>query len=236
MEERNLRLVSSVLCFVLSGICLYGSEFVVTKFNVVFQEDFNSFRGTLGTMPAGWVVSTNGSTILTTTNDFRGVDPGGVIPGGCYAWNVGTNAQGIDYALGVQPTADSFTPGFFMVVVSNATKAAIKEISLSYEVVCFNNADRSSSLDLEMSLDGISFVKINELAFLSPQTHSSNAVWDRSAYSCKMVLPRALKNEQCLWLRWYGDDSGGSGSRDEYGIDNFKILFHCISGTLLSIH
>ncbi|MDD4873137.1 MAG: hypothetical protein PHR77_21500 [Kiritimatiellae bacterium] len=204
---------------------------MVTHVNVTFLENFNEFRGTLDSLPVGWAVSVNGSTILNVTNDFNGVHSGGVTAGGCYAWMLNSG----DYALGYQPITEEFTPGFFMVVVSNATESAVKECYISYEVVCLNNADRSSSLDLEMSFDGVSFSRVNELTFVSPLARDVDAVWQRSLRSCCLMLPQPLSSGHSIWFRWYGDDVAGSSSRDEYGIDNFMITFRFRRGMLIKI-
>jgi hypothetical protein len=208
-----------------------GSEFVVTRSNVLFVEDFNGFRGILATLPAGFSVSLDGTNVLGTTNDFHGVHPGGVTAGGCYAWNTGSN----DHALGYQPTSDEFTPGFFMAVISNATGKTVSEISVSYEVVCLNNADRASTLDLEMGMDGIFFKKVTGMSFASPLVQDKPAAWMRSVFSCRLRFASPLGAGQCVWLRWKGDDAGGSSSRDEYGIDNLRIILYYPVGTVITI-
>jgi hypothetical protein len=210
---------------------LYGTELVVTQVNIAFSENFNGFRGSLDTLPTGWDISINGSTIATTTNDFNGVHSGGVTAGGCYGWIL----AGGDYALGYQPTTEEFTPGFFMTTVSNATHHIVKECSISYEVVCLNNADRSSSLDLEVSYDGVSFTRLGEMTFVSSQLHDEGAAWQHFLRSGRIVFIQPLSPGKCIWFRWYGDDAAGSSSRDEYGIDNFTVIFHYRSGMFITI-
>lgn len=213
-------------------LSLYGEEPAILQMNVAFEENFNSFKGTLDSLPAGFSVSFDNTNIMVTTEDFLGISTGGETTGGCYAWNIGSG----DYALGCQPTATKFTPGFFMVTISNGTMLAVNEISISYDVVCLNNADRSSSLNLDMSLDGSLFGMVEGMSFVSPATQDHPASWVRSSLSCNIRLKEPVGISQRIWLRWNVDDAAGSSSRDEYGIDNLKVVLHCRKGMVIKIY
>lgn len=223
-----------VCCIVLLLNCLnlYGEDMTVTNLNLACEENFNNFAGTMTTLPAGMGVSIDGTNVIAVTNDFRGISDGGEVTGGCYAWDTGEG----DMALGCQPTESKFSPGFFIAIVSNGTGTGINEISVSYDVVCLNNADRSSSLAFEVSLDGVSFRRMDEMTFVSPAGQSDVSAWVRTTYSRDLCLENKLMDGQQIWLRWYLDDAGGSSSRDEYGIDNLRIVFHHRAGTVIAIY
>jgi len=213
-------------------VFVFGSEITVSQAGLPCVETFNGFRGTYETLPAGFSVSLDSTNLLAATNnDFHGVHAGGVTAGGCYAWNLGNG----DYALGYQPTESEYTPGFFLAVVSNATKAAVHELDISYDIVCLNNADRSSSLDFEISYDCKLFSRHAVMAFVSVQAHDDAGSWVRVSRSCHIVFPNPVAAGGCIWLRWYGDDAGGTSSRDEFGIDNLKIILHRKAGMVISI-
>lgn len=230
-EAEGVMVIFLVIFLVTLCSTAQGGEMVVQQVNVAVQEDFNSFRGSMETLPVGWDVSSDGSAIMGAGAGFRGVSTGAVTAAGCYAWALGDG----NFGLGCQPTADAFTPGFFIVAVSNSTGMAVGELSISYDVVCRNDQDRSSCLELELSLDGVTFDRVQQLTFVSTQPRDTNAVWQTSVRSCRMVLAKALVPGGCLWLRWFGNDVAGSGSRDEVGIDNLRLIFHYTWGTVICI-
>jgi hypothetical protein len=217
----------------LGSVC--GGELRVETAGFPHVEGFNTFTGTWCSLPQGWYVSKDGTNAMDSgDDDFRGVDDGGVTAGGCYAWQVEPANVASNHALGYQPTSDEFTPGHFGVVVSNATGGDIRSITVCYDVVCLNNADRSSGLDLDLSVDGTNYVRLGAFTYATPALHDANA-WTTVGRSGKILLPRPCGPGKLLWLRWVGDDAGGSGSRDEYGIDNVGIACHRPEGTVIAI-
>ncbi len=214
--------MSRIFCSVLllTTLILYGDEMRVSGLNIACEEDFDGFNGTLAALPDGFSVSADGTNVLTSTNDFRGISDGGESTGGCYAWD----------------TEPKFSPGFFMLNVLNASGSGVNEISISYDVVCLNNADRSSSLVFEASLDGISFFAIDGMTFVSPAAKDEHAAWARTPFACDLCLQERIAHGRQIWFRWYLDDAGGSSSRDEYGIDNVRIVFHHRAGTVIAIY
>jgi hypothetical protein len=138
-------------------------------------------------------------------------------------------------ALGCQPIENKFTPGFFMVILSNATGGTVKSVSVRFEAVCRNDQDRSSSLDLMYSSDGTQYVAVAGCSYVSPEGGDEADRWEKTLLACRFRLEQALSPGACLWLKWRLDDAGGSGSRDEYGIDNLAVTFHAPEGTVISV-
>ena len=233
MEGRELRRLLMMGMFLLFSGVVHASDMVVDRIRVPVLEDFDGFEGTCEFLPDGFAVSKDGSNLLTEADsgDFKTSHAGGTSEGACRPWNLGNG----DLALGYQPTSDEFTPGFFVVSVSNATGRAVKRISISYEVVCFNNENRSSSLDFEYSLDGLRFIRVRELRYVSPEAEDPDVSWETSMRSIGLELSDSLANGACIWLRWYGDDMGGGGSRDEYGINNLSVIFLEGKGTVVVV-
>ena len=221
---------TTILCLALRTAG--GNEFVLTQLDVPVDESFDEFRGTLTTLPEGFSVSEKTNVPMEEGDvDFRGVSPGGVITGGCYAWAVAPD----DYALGFQPTDNKFTPGYFMVVASNATGSSLSSLALSYDIVFLNDQDRSSTLDLDVSLDGSVFSRIQEAAFCTPQARETPASWKQCARSVRVRFGGPLSPGAKVWIRWKGNDGGGSGSRDEYRINNFRIVPYGSDGTVMTV-
>lgn len=204
----------------------------VESLNRCFIEDFSRFCGTFDSLPAGFGVSSNGLDLMKAgDNGFRGSSTGGVQTGGCYAWMTGNG----DIALGCQPTEDKFTPGFFRVGISNATGWTVKSVVVNFDFVYLNNENRSSSLELQYSRDGEHFAAVPGGFCVSPAIADGSNAWARTAVSCGFRLKSDLLPAKKLWLRWHLNDAGGSGSRDEYGIDNFGISFRAPPGTVITL-
>jgi hypothetical protein len=209
-----------------------GTDLVLTRLDFVHEENFDEFRGTFDSLPTGFAVSKNAKSLMGEgEQDFRRISAGNVSAGGCYAWDTSCG----DYALGYQPTEDEFTPGYFLVVASNATGAAIRNLSVGYDVVFLNNADRSSGLDVELSLNGTNFSRIAEASFVSPQKRGERVSWGKSTRSLQVRFARLVLPGEKIWIRWWGEDKGGGGSRDEYGIDHIRITPRGPDGTVLSL-
>ncbi|MBN2300880.1 MAG: hypothetical protein JXN60_00055 [Lentisphaerae bacterium] len=218
-------------CLVLNKVV--GSELTLTGMCKVKLEDFNSFLGTYESMPTGFAVSKDGSILLCDTNtaDFRGVHSGGTVEGACLAWNLSDG----DHALGYQPTEDEFTPGFFLLAISNCTGQTIARLDVSYDVVFYNNEDRSSYLQLEYSSDGKTFTTIGSSHCTTPLEADIAPAWSNCCYLLHVVCSQAVSAGSCMWLRWYGDDNAGTGRRDEYGINNVTVTPRPVCGTVISV-
>jgi hypothetical protein len=209
-----------------------ASEWPIPKLGLAIEQNLNSFEGTFATLPSGFAVSKDAVNIMTSDDeDFRGIKDPAATTGGCYAWKLADN----NYSLGYQPTADEFTPGFFLAVVSNTTGHAVREMTVSYTVVCRNNENRSASIDLQYSLDGTSYDTIAAARFVSPEEEDSTPLWEQSSRTCVLNPPTPLGDGTCVWFRWYVDDLAGTGSRDEIGIDNVHITFHPPKGTVIFV-
>jgi hypothetical protein len=229
MNKKTLTIIFLLLAMRMGSA---GDDFEISAVGGKFGTDFNCFTGTFTSLPAGFAVSSSGLSLMDTSEQgYMGVSTGGVTTGGCYAWMLDNN----DMAMGCQPTADKFTPGFFMVSVSNATGKVVKSISVKFDVVCLNNEDRSSSLNLFYSCDGTQFVAVAGCSYISPAAESSAITWEKTPLSGRFWLKPSLQPGGRLWLRWYLHDAGGSGSRDEYGIDNLAITLHEPDGTVISV-
>ena len=213
---------------------VWAADMVITNRGKPVCENFNDFEGTFESLPPEFAVSKDGSNCLTAADsaDFKPPHSGGTTEGACRPWKLSSG----NHALGYQPTSTEFTPGFFMATISNATGEAVALVEVSYEIVCYNNENRSSSLDFEYSRDGIVFSRIAAAAYTSPEREDNPAHWTITGRSVAIHLRKQpLVAGGRLWLRWYGDDNGGAGSRDEYGIDNVEVVLRSRRGTVITV-
>jgi hypothetical protein len=229
-----MKTVSYLVSFVVAVATVHASDMPIPKMGKAVCESFDTFAGTFESLPPGIAVSNTGSNCLTAadSDDFKSPHPGGTAEGACRPWDLGNG----DHALGYQPTASEFTPGFFMLTISNAAAEAGGVVEVSYEIVCLNNENRSSRLDFEYSRDGVAFTAVRAAAYASPREEDSPAHWTVTKRSVGIRLRPALEPGQRFWFKWRGDDNGGSGSRDEYGINNVCVILKGRKGTVISVH
>lgn len=214
----------------------FAGDLIISSPGKKLTANFDAFQGTFETLPEGFSVSTNGYSPMSYDHpDFRGIKIKPQTTGGCYAWELGSG----DYALGCQPTLEDFTPGWFMLSISNACNTTIREITIAYDVVCRNDEDRSSIVTFEYCTDNMANSaaanKIYQFDFISPELGDTETGWTTNALSSRIKLAKVLPIGSILRCIWKFDDYSGSGSRDEFGINNFSIIFHKPNATSIAI-
>jgi len=165
-----------------------------------------------------------------TTGDFaRGTDPDsphdGVGSGGVYGFEVSSG----NHALGVQPTGSDFSPGTFTLRLQNDTGQTIDGFELNYDILAYNNENRSSSFNFSWSADDASYTAVPALDFVSPAAEGApgTEAWATAARSATLS-GLSIADGSFFYLQWLGDDAGGSGSRDEIALDNIAITASAI--------
>ena len=154
-----------------------------------------------------------------TSGDFaRGTSTGGVTTGGLYAFEVSSGNK----ALGIQPGGSDWTPGSITLKVVNTSNGTINDIDLSYLVYVRNDQNRSSSFNFSYSTDGNTFQSVSSLNLTSSANAASNPAWQQTTKSISLNNLGLAPNAD-FYLRWTGGDAGGSGSRDEFAIDNISL-------------
>lgn len=155
-----------------------------------------------------------------STGDFaNGQSTGQSSSGGLYAFEVSSK----NYALGVQPTGSDFNPGAIILKVVNATGSAITELNIFYKIYVFNDQNRSNSFNFSYSLDNSSYTNLTDLNFASTEIADVSPQW--KGYG-KVVTLNSLNvaNNDAIYLKWFGEDISGSGSRDEFALDDITVV------------
>jgi len=164
----------------------------------------------------------DGSSVFGGTNligDFaRSTSFGNVITGGFYAFEVSLGNR----AFGFQPGSSDFTPGSVTLRLQNQTGTTIETLRLSYTVYVRNDQGRSNNVNFSYSADNISFTQQPLLEIISPIAADGSPQWVAHTYTV-IVGMEALANNDFYYLRWDSDDNGGSGSRDEFAIDDIQL-------------
>lgn len=219
-----------------AGVALLFLALILPIAAAVTPVDFNDFRGQgFSPLPLPgqldsdyWRVtglSDGNGTFGGThdTGDFaRGLHNGGTGTGGVYAFDLYSAPNITDTILGVQPTTDDFTPGAFTLRLQNTTGSTLDQVYVAYEIWTRNDQPRSNSLNFAYSKDDSVYTSVAALDFTTPLTADPSPFW--SPVTRTVTLSGlGLANGAYLYLRWQGDDVGGSGSRDEYGIDDVVV-------------
>ena len=153
------------------------------------------------------------------SNDFaRGQSNGGSGTGGLYSFEVATN----NYALGVQPTGGDWTPGAICLKVDNDKLNAVDEVTIDFKVYIYNDQNRANSFDFAYSIDNVNFIDLPNASITSPGSSDSNPSWIANDMQVQ-IENLGLNPNQSLFLKWTGADQSGSGSRDEFAVDDISI-------------
>lgn len=231
--EKISAVVIAVLLF--TAISVNSYALTVDTLNTAFVEDFNDFSGT-GFMPnpvAGqldsddWRVTglSDGDSAFGDSNasgDFaRGQSAGGVGTGGIYAFDV-DNDSGENYAVGVQPGGSDFTPGSLRLSLFNSTGYNLTSLLIEYDFFVYNDKSRSNSFNFAYSSDDNAYVDVAAADFSSTAAADASPQWTMYSRNINIDNLDILETNN-FYLRWSGNDVSGSGSRDEFALDNLRI-------------
>ncbi|MCC5924642.1 MAG: T9SS type A sorting domain-containing protein [Crocinitomicaceae bacterium] len=224
-----MKIFTLLLSVIFTGIVY--TQVSINDFTTNVNVEFSSFTGSgFSPSPGPGMLSSNEWEVLGSSDGnllfgdtqtggqfARGVSNGGVTTGGIYAFNYGTGI-----AFGFQATGTAFTPGAFTLKLQNNTGAPIQDLTLSYEIWVLNDQNRSNSFNFEHGNDNINFQQEGTLNFVSEAPADPSPAWE--------LVPRNITLENVYiadgdfyFLRWTTNDVGGSGSRDEFGVNNIII-------------
>jgi hypothetical protein len=172
-----------------------------------------------------------GTSRTTASTDYtRGSSNGGVSTGGVYAFNTTTG----NASLGFQPGGSDWAPGTVTLKIQNQTGALINAIDMAYKLYVLNDQGRSSSFNCSWSTDNTNFTDLVSLNYTSPATADAAPAWnlnERSATISNLsIAPGAF-----FYLRWSGADAGGTGTRDEFALDDIAVTLISSSPVTLPV-
>ncbi|HET8839392.1 MAG TPA: T9SS type A sorting domain-containing protein [Flavobacteriaceae bacterium] len=162
------------------------------------------------------------SRIVQNEDLTQNTSTGGVGTGGIYAFVVGSSV-----CLGIQSTGPDFTPGNIVLRLQNKTGDAITEFQVSYDIFNRNDENRSNSFNLNYSADGLNYTNAS-VDFSSPVTASNFPYWKKNSKNAS-ITGISVATDAYFYLQWLGDDLSGSGSRDEFGLDNISVIANPVS-------
>ncbi|MEM6295893.1 MAG: inositol monophosphatase family protein [Myxococcota bacterium] len=168
-----------------------------------------------------------------TTGDFaRGVSEGGLTQGGLYAFDPGNDLS--TFALGAQPTGADFAPGAFVLRLENGAGGVLNRVEISSSVFVYNDEGRSSSIVVEVSSDGMTWLPTG-VGVETPADEDAEPMWvGADLVDTGDML--AVGPGEFLYVRWLVDDVGGAGMRDEIAIDDIFIEPIAVCGSVEKAH
>lgn len=154
----------------------------------------------------------------TSGDHSRGTSTGGVGSGGLYSFDVGSS----DPAIGFQGTGGDFTPGTIILKITNSSGSIITSLDVAYEAWVFNDQGRANSLNFSHSSDNLSYTSEASLDLTSTATADGAPAWVKTDKSITLS-GLTIANGADYYIRWSSDDVSGSGSRDEFAIDDIVL-------------
>lgn len=153
-----------------------------------------------------------------TGGDYaKGTQSGGITGGGVYAFSTGSDNE----TLGVQPTGSDFTPGTFVLRLENTTGGEVTEINVSYDIFYLNDQTRASTFNFAHSSSDGSYTNVGALDFTTPQALDATG-W-QNVNRTTTLSSISVADGAFYYFQWSSSDAGGTGSRDQFGIDNVSI-------------
>lgn len=196
---------------------------------VLLDYDFDAYNGsgfspmpTAGQLDSNIIIASGFSGSLAyggtnTSGDYaRGNSTGGVTSGGLYSFEVETGNN----AFGIQPGGSDFTDGDVDIKILNSTGAALTTFDISYIIYVNNDKGRGNSLNFSYSTDNSTFTPVAALDY------SSAAASDALGFVANPRMTNiaaTVESGGYLYIRFTGDDETGSGSRDEFAIDDILV-------------
>lgn len=245
LNQKLLLVVGGLFLSVSAFVRVATGDLIVTQFGTKSTIDFESFTGAgfSATPTVGQLDSDDWSVVLSNTSSVgfggtatsgalaSGRNEGSVGAGGIYAFDASSGAHAVSggsVMLGVQPTAADFTPGSFTLRVQNNTGREVPFWDIEYDIYVLNDQGRANAIDFSYAVnssaaepDDTAFVKIPAANVTSPVAADTSPVWTSSQRAFTIAASTPVDGR--LFLRWTGDDVSGTGSRDEFGLDNIGV-------------
>lgn len=153
------------------------------------------------------------------SGDFtRGTSSGGIGTSGLYAFEVSAS----NFALGIQATGTDFTPGTIELKVNNTSTSTIKNLIFSYDIWVYNDQNKSSSITFQYKESSGAYQSVPSLDFLTPAAQAPSPSWQKITKTVTLTQLNIAPNDSLLF-QWSSNDAGGSGTRDEWALDNISL-------------
>jgi hypothetical protein len=242
MKRISLLKTLTIALFLMTGVGNAWGQLNVSTANTIYLIDFDNtvagvnngqFNGSgFTTAPASgqlnsdaWAVTGMSDGNLTfggtaTSGDLaRETSTGGVSTGGVYAFEVVASNN----ALGFQPGASDWTPGTVTLRFQNKTGGVISSLHVAYTVYVRNDQARANNFNFSHSSDDSTYTNVSDLDLTSVEAADGFPSWKSYKLIAK-ITGLSITDNGLYYLKWSSNDVSGSGSRDEFALDDITIV------------
>ena len=160
-----------------------------------------------------------GGTQTTAGTDYtRGTSAGNVVPGGFYAFTVGTGNN----ALGIQPGNADWTPGTLTLKIQNSTGKTVSSLIISYDIYVRNDQNMANSFNFSHSANDSTYTSVGALDYTSTAAADGSPSWVQNPKNTTLT-GLSIADNAFYYVRWGGDEVSGSGKMDEFALDNINL-------------
>ena len=110
---------------------------------------------------------------------------------------------------------------YFVLKIQNNTGSTLTTLDIDYKIWVYNDQGRANSFNFSHSSDNSSWTDVSALYYTSPEAASGSTIWENTTKSTTLSVN--ITSGSYYYLRWSGADVSGSGSRDEFGLDDIVI-------------
>jgi hypothetical protein len=183
-----------------------------------------------------WAVTADGATsgaaatfpgaLNASFNDFTAVATANTGWGSC--------AISSDVMLAILPSGSQATPGSITLKIVNNTGSTLNELVVSYVAQAYNDQARSNKIELWHSADNTasSYTEVSSVEFTSTAVASSTT---EGGTQSATIGSLNIADGNNYYLRWFFNDVGGSGSRDEFFLDDISVTGNVSSSPAISL-
>jgi hypothetical protein len=127
-----------------------------------------------------------------------------------------------DRELAILPSGSNATPGSITLLITNNTGVTLNELVISYNVRAYNDQGRSNKVEFWYSATNAasSYTENTAAEFTSTDILSSSF---ESVSRTVTLTSLSIANNSSYYIRWFFDDVAGSGSRDEFHLDDISV-------------
>lgn len=173
-----------------------------------------------------------GGTQITAATDYtRGSTAVAVTTGGLYA-GTGAPATVANPMFYLQIGSGDFEPGTLTLRIQNNGTTNITQLAVSYNLYIRNDQGRSNTFNFSYSSDDVTYTAVSALDYASPDVADANGLVlvGTAPSRSTTITGLAIAPGAYAYIRWSSAANGGSGSRDEFGLDDINLTATFSSG------
>jgi hypothetical protein len=127
-----------------------------------------------------------------------------------------------DREFAILPSGSSATPGSLTLRITNNTGITLNELVIAYNIRAFNDQGRANKVEFWYSSTNAASSYSEHTASEFTSTETASSTFETASRSITLS-GLSVTNGSSYFIRWFFDDVSGSGSRDEFFLDDISI-------------